>query len=117
MQFCTAQKAILGNGTFLTAQLKIPAAWIHAFLSLQSGQITRVFTTDTYFRRGMKIDIITDASPFRMGACFVINGSCKYYFADGATHQDCEMMGIAKANDSTVQQAYEALTILVALRL
>ena len=49
-------------------QIRIPWAWIRAFLNEIDGNLERIFDLDAYLRRGLKTEITTDASPYGIGA-------------------------------------------------
>ena len=51
-----------------------------------------------------------------MDAFICVNGQPQEYFAIPVTPSDAECLGIEYTQDSKVQQAYEALALLVALR-
>ncbi len=72
---------------------------------------------DSHPRRGLKVDITTDASPWDTGAFISINGVPTQYFAVAATKDDTDHLGIEFTQDSKVQQAFEALTLFIALRI
>ena len=71
---------------------------------------------DRHFRRGVEISITTDASPWGLGGFLEVDGIALEYFAIPVTEMDAKHLGTAFVKDSTGQQAFEALAILVALR-
>jgi hypothetical protein len=48
--------------------------WMQAFLWKQAGTLSRNFTCDAYFRVGRQVEIITDASPWGVGAVLFVDG-------------------------------------------
>eukprot|EP00972_Heterocapsa_arctica_P053054 7812916-Heterocapsa_arctica.AAC.1 len=66
-------------------------------------------------RRGSRVEITTDASPWGIGANLAIVGVIVEYIVDAISDFDQDMLGNARGT-SDGQQAWEALAILVALR-
>ena len=97
-------------------QIRIPLEWIRAFLRGTAGNLERIFDLDAYMRRGVRIEITTDASPWGMGAVLVINGAIKSHLSTPLTSTDREILGLGTTASSSDQQAAEALAILVGLR-
>ena len=97
-------------------QIEVPLAWITAFLSKHSGNLERRFLLDAYLRRGAKLQITTDASPWGLGAVLTVNEEIVSFFASPITSTDREILSLGTQASSSDQQAAEALAILVALR-
>ena len=76
----------------------------------------RIFDYDTYYNRGSKIEITTDASVYGLGAWITIDGVIVSWFAIAVTQGDMDILQRELGSD-TSQQACEALSLLVALRL
>ena len=72
---------------------------------------------EAHYRLGECIGITTDASPWGLGAFVSINGQPTEYFAVATKLEDAANLGIEFTQDSKVQQAFEALALLVALRM
>ena len=83
---------------------------------MQAGSLTRIFDIDSHFRRGMKIEIVTDASPWGVGAFIIVNGEPRSWFAVRVEDFDFDIMQLDNTEDSRVQQALEAFCMLLALR-
>ena len=97
-------------------QIDAPLAWITAFLHGKKSDLVRVMDVDVHFRRGTNVEIICDASPWGMGAILTIDGRPTEYFAVQTTAQDALQLGLTTTEGSASQQAFEALVLLVALR-
>ena len=110
------QPPSLPEGMRYTVQIQQPLAWIMTFLHGRKQDLVRVMDVDTHFRRGVAIDIVMDASPWGMGAILSIDGCPAEYFAVPTTDADARHIGLEISRDSKCQQAFEALTVLVALR-
>ena len=61
--------------------------------------------------------IYVDASPFGLGGWISVSGRPLQYFADGISESDCLNLGVKGNVGSAGQQAFEALALLVAVRL
>ena len=103
-------------GLIWTKQIQIPLDWISIFLQEHGGDLIRTMNTDSHFRRGVKIEITTDASPYGIGGFICIDGQPVEYFAAPADANDANVVGVPYAQDSKRQQAFEALALLLALR-
>ena len=99
-----------------TKQIETPVRWVSVFLHSQRRDIIRVMTVDAHFRRGVRVDITTDASPWGIGAILAINGRPEEYFSIPTTTDDAAAVGMELSRDSKCQQAFEALALLIALR-
>ena len=104
------------EGSVWTKQIQVPTDWIACFLDGHRSDLVRVMTLDAHYRRGLRIDITTDASPYGMGAFLCVGGKPVEYFAVATTAQDAKALGLELSTDSKCQQAFEALALLVALR-
>ena len=104
------------SGCIWVLQIRIPLRWIGAFLRATSGKLERIFDLDAYLRRGPRIEITTDASPYGLGAVLCIDGTIASYLSTPLTQLDREVLGLGRTASSRDQQAAEALAILVALR-
>ena len=94
-----------------------PGLDISAFLAGRNGALVRTMHVDAHFRRGMRVDITTDACPSGMGAFLCLNGRPIEWFAVPTTQADADVLGVPFTNTSECQQAFEALAMLIALRL
>ena len=97
-------------------QISVPINWILCFLKLQVGDLTRKLSLDTYLRRGPRIIITTDASPWGLGGTLEIDGQFISYFSSEVTELDRQVLVLSSEPGSKNQQALEALAMLVALR-
>ena len=111
------ESTIVSDGCVWTKQVIIPLTWISAFLHSHRGHLVRSMHLDQHFRRGHVISITTDASPLGMGGFLAINYGIVEYFSVPTTAEDAWRVGLEWADDSTCQQAFEAMTMLIALRL
>ena len=99
-----------------TKQLQTPLLWIQAFLSEQVGDLVRHFSVDSFLRRGQRITITTDASPYGIGGVLELDGVISSFFGDRVTVLDRDVLGLGAEPSSRDQQALEALAVLVSLR-
>ena len=106
----------LPNGMLYTKQIDQPVSWIVSFLKGHEKGIVRVMDVDTHYRRGDSVDITADASPYGMGSILSINGRPVEYFAIATSSADAQTLGLELAHDSSCQQAFEALVLLISLR-
>ena len=107
---CSAPK-----GCIWVIQIMPALLWIYAFLSGIDGSIKRSFTLNVYMRLGDKVDIYTDASPWGIGGWIAIGGSPRAYFAQELLASDVKFFR-QEIGSCEGQQTWEALAILVALR-
>jgi len=63
----------------------------------------------------VEIQIVTDASPWRLGAVLVVHGNAQAYFAVLITTDGDEQLSI-QIGEAAGQQVAEALRVLVTLR-
>ena len=97
-------------------QLEVPLRWIKAFMDGNINTLTRVFTLGEYLDEGVKVKVTTDASPWGIGGFISFDGRVVAYFHDALSSLDFAMFAHARG-DHTGQQTWEALALLVALRL
>ena len=105
------------KGCVWTRQISVALNWVLAFLEHRHGDLIMRFTLDGYFRRGAKHSITVDASPYGLGAFLCIDDRPIAFFACRLTSTDYAVLGIKDTGDSRVQQASEAMAMLIALRL
>ena len=103
------------KGCLWLTQVKGDLEWIGEFLAGTKGTITRTFRLTDYLCRGDKVTLITDASPWGIGAWIVHQNGAIQYFSDKLQDHDLVVLE-AERGDCRGQQAFEALAILVALR-
>ena len=96
-------------------QVEIPLLWCVAFLRNESDEMIRHYTIEAYTRRGDRVLITTDASPWAIGAFLVIGGVVKRFFYQAVQDEDLAVLKV-KRGDHRAQQAFESLALLVALR-
>ena len=89
--------------------------WILAFLRQRKGTICRTYTRESFLEDDVEIQIVTDASPWRLGAVLVVHGNAQAYFAVPLTTDDEEQLSI-QIGEAAGQQVAEALRVLVTLR-
>ena len=104
------------KGTIWTKQVKPTLLWLRAYFQGSAGGIERRFDLCAYQRRGIKIEIGTDASPFGLGGWIALGESIKHHFFCPVTADDERIFQI-KSGTSVGQQIWECLAILVALRI
>ena len=99
-----------------TKQIQHTLRWLKAFLDECSGMIERTWSVQNYAGMGHRLRMITDACPWGMGGLFLVDEVIIGYFA--VEINQFELM-IFKCNigDAAGQQIWEALAILIGLRL
>ena len=100
----------------LSRQLSHNLRWINAYLQAESTGIKRVFRLDAYLAQGERVKIRSDASPWGMGAFLMRGATLVSWYSVPITECDCHRFG-HEIGDAAGQQTWEALAILVALRL
>ena len=106
------------SGCVWVSQISEPLSWFDCFLSETKGRnLVRQFCVDSHFNKGKSILIYVDASPYGLGAWLSVDAKPVSYFSDVISSLDCEMLLIAENKGSAGQQAFEALGLLVAIRL
>ena len=103
------------NCCWLTA-IRTPLLWLLAFLKGEHLRIERVFTLSDYLRLGRPVAITTDASPWGLGGVLTISNMPVAYFSSPISSHD-ETIHQLQIGDCRGQQAWEALAILVAIRI
>ena len=102
--------------TVWTKQVKHALTWFHAFFKGKTPGIVRHFSTTEFFRAGDIIELGTDASPWGLGGWITLNGVVFEHFSSPVTSHDTDLYKF-DAGSHLGQQVWEALAILVALRL
>ena len=98
------------------AQISHALGWLFAFFCHKKSGITRTFFLEDFNCQVDCVEFGTDASPWGLGGWISVNGVIQYYFSDPITTDDTQMFGIDTGH-SEGQQLWEALAILVAIRL
>ena len=99
-----------------TKQIHGSLSWILAFIQRQQGTVTRLFTYDSCFGITAPIEITTDASIWGIGGWIAVAGTPIAYFTQAIATHDETVLG-HKRGEHEGQQAFEALALLVAIRL
>ena len=99
-----------------TKQILPSLKWLHAFLVGEAGAIVRVYTLSAFGNRGKRINICTDASPWGLGAAIFIDEVAVGWFSSALTQADFDMFDMV-AGDPAGQQIWEALAVLVSMRI
>ena len=97
-------------------QVLIPLRWIYSFLSHTQGTLTRSWLLSSFLGQGPRITFILDASPWGLGGILLVQGVITSWFMSRLTMTDQRMLN-KKIGDSTGQQTWELLCVLVALRI
>ena len=97
-------------------QVKQALTWIKSFLRKEQGEIERVWSVKAFLSSVHSITMAFDASPWGLGAVLVNNAIPIVFFACKLDAFDTRRYGY-NLGDSKGQQCWEALCILVALRL
>ena len=99
-----------------TKQFEHVTAWFMAFFAGEMGTLTREYRVSAYFGSGLQVRIITDASPWGVGGFLVIGNTPMSYFADSLYQEDA-VLADSELGSPDGQQVWEALALLIALRL
>ena len=97
-------------------QIAHSLGWLSAFFISNKIGITRTFYLQDFNAQGDRVEFGTDASPWGLGGWISVNGSIKHHFSDRLSEHDETIFGVAIGH-SAGQQIWEALSLLVALRL
>jgi hypothetical protein len=97
-------------------QIQSAVQWLLAFLDGRRGTVHRVYQLDGYLGRGRRMRVLLDASPWGLGAALFWDDQPAAWFTSELTPADCEIFGHA-IGSSSGQQTWEALVVLVALRI
>ncbi|CAK0891828.1 unnamed protein product [Prorocentrum cordatum] len=98
-----------------TKQIAQALEWIHAFQAGSLGTLSRVYRVRAYFGYCKRVAIVTDASPWGLGGYPMIEDVAKAYFTSPLTQADADVLR-APLGEAAGQQIWEALAMLVALR-
>ena len=97
-------------------QIDATLRWILAFLDAERGSIIRVFALQAFRGRGTTVRISTDACPWGIGGVIYVDGAPTAYFSSALAPEDFARFGYEEGNPAG-QQCWEALAVLVAMRL
>ena len=75
----------------------------------------RVYTVDHYRNRGIRVCIVTDASPWGLGAVLLADNRPIAWIASAISAEDVDAFGF-KIGDCAGQQTWECLAMLIASR-
>ena len=105
-------------GCIWVSQIREPLLWFASFWQdADACSLVRDFSVSAHFNKGLEVMIYVDASPYGLGAWLAIDAVPKAYFSDTISELDCQVLLIEKNEGSAGQQAFEALALLVAIRL
>ena len=76
--------------------------------SFLAGTVCRTHMLESFLEDDVEIQIVTDASPWRLGAVLVVHGNAQAYFAVPLTTDDEEQLSI-QIGEAAGQQVAEAL--------
>ena len=99
-----------------TRQWAHVTAWFLACFKGEAGSLVREYRVSHYFGKAIKMRIVTDASPWGIGGLLAMNDTPVEYFCDGLSGFDLELADADRGSPDG-QQVWEALALLVALRL
>ena len=97
-------------------QIMSSLVWVRAFLDGTVGSLHREFYLSSYLRSVPCISITLDASPWGIGGILAQNNIDQEYFYERIEPKVADFLKVP-IGDASAQQAFEALAILVALRL
>ena len=99
-----------------TKQVAVELEFFQKCFKGEGLKVERFFTIDAFNRTGTVVEIGTDASPWGLGGWLLIDQQLHSYFASPITPEDVAKFGF-QIGDNKGQQLFEALAILVAVRL
>lgn len=99
-----------------TRQISHTLDWLAAFLQRQRGALSITYSLDAYLNRGPPVRIVGDASPWGMGAYLVQGQAITAWYATAISPWEAALFG-TEIGSHTGQQLWEALNLLIALRL
>ena len=98
-----------------TRQFRHASLWFRAFFSSEKHALRREFRLSTFLGKGLRVRIITDASPWGLGAILLINCTIIAFFSSALDKADEEMAGV-RIGGAAGQQIWEALALLQAVK-
>ena len=104
------------RGRVWVRAIRTELKWCHSFFSGSGLSVKRFFSVDAYCRRGTKVEIGTDASPWGLGGYLMVNDTLTRYFACPLSDDDLAKYKLQRG-DPKGQQLWEALAVLVAVDL
>jgi hypothetical protein len=104
------------SGCIWRKQIAQDLHWISCFLQGIQGTLERRFRVGDYLGQGVAITLVTDASPWGIGAWLKVGHDIVEYFSDAIHPMDVHILQ-TEAESCKSQQCFEALAMLVSLRL
>ena len=101
---------------FWSKQWRHVTVWMEAFLKNEQKDMYREYRLAAYFGHGIRVEVITDASPWGLGGYITADGTILSYYASAINAEDERILGIT-VGQSAAQQIVEALAVLVALKM
>ena len=98
-----------------TKQVESSLLWLVAFISGQSGSVSRTFDFKHCCGQSIPVEITTDASIYGYGGWLSVGGKPVAWFSETISPTDEEVLG-HKAGNHEGQQAFEAMALLIAVR-
>ena len=111
-----AALAAESGGRIWVKQFTGSLTWLAAFFALEPCRLSRSFVLRDHLSRGPRTRIITDASPWGLGGVVSVEHRILGWFTSELDHRDSRRYGVP-LGDAAEQQIWEALALLVALRL
>ena len=101
---------------FYVKQLEQPRVWMVKYLEVAALAPSRQFKLD--INKYPKASIVTDASPYGLGALLLINGRVTRAMSSKITKEDAEQLGFSEVyGTSSSQGIVETFAVLVAMKL
>ena len=97
-----------------TSQARHNLSWLLCFVSLQHGPLSKTWELTSYEGDAQDVTFYLDASPFSLAGILVVDGWPVQYFTSPLSHHDAAIHR-KKLGDSSGQQVWESLAVLVAL--
>ena len=102
-------------GMLWTEQVRVSLQWIWWFLECEGGPLHREWTVRSYFQQDGVLMMILDASPWGLGGILLWLGKPIAWFTSPLTEDDVRIHKF-ELGDHRGQQAWECLTVLVAVK-
>ena len=99
-----------------TRQIRASLLWLRAFMEHRRGTMIRSYRLRHHFNEAACLTVAFDASPHGMGGILLLGVVIIAFFSDALTLLDTSRFRW-DLGDSDGQQTWEALALLVALRL
>ena len=109
-------RSAISSGRVWIKQIISTLLWMRCFLDGHRGALIRTWHFDDFLHPEAAATLFLDASPWGLGGILVIGCAVHSFFASKLTQNDEEIHGVTVGEHES-QQVFEALSILVAVKL